>query len=121
MKSRASLQPLASLLLLGVVLGNDARATDQGQYTNVPDNIRAWFKSVRSSRGIPCCDIADGHRTDYDMRQSAYWVPIDGNWMQVPTEAVIANAENPTGDAVVWYSKYGDHVVIRCFVPGGGA
>ena len=64
--------------------------------------------------------MADGHRTDYDMRQDAYWVPIDGKWMPVPSEAVVPNADNPTGDAVVWYSKYGERVVIRCFVPGGG-
>jgi hypothetical protein len=34
---------------------------------------------------------------------------------------VLDTVGNPVGDAVVWYSIYGDHVVIRCFVPGSGA
>ncbi len=111
-----------SLLLMPMLFSSAAAlAYDNGQYTNVSPQVRAWFKSVRSSHGVPCCDIADGHRTDYDMRENAYWVPIDGNWMQVPNDAVVRNTDNPTGDAVVWYSKYGGHVVIRCFVPGGGA
>jgi hypothetical protein len=110
-----------ALLVPLLFIGFSAHAFDLGQYNNVPSNIRAWFKGVRSAQGIPCCDIADGHRTDYDMRQDSYWVPIDGKWTRGPGEAVLQNSGNPTGDAVVWYSDYGDHVVIRCVVPGGGA
>lgn len=80
--------------------------------------MREWFHNVRSANGIPCCDIADGHRTDFDMRQNLYWVPINGNWMRVPPDAVLKNAGNPTGGAVVWYSDYGGQIFIRCFVPG---
>jgi hypothetical protein len=98
-----------------------ALARDNGQFGNVPPEIRAWFKSVKSHAGVPCCDIADGHRTDYDMRESRYWVPINGDWMMVPPEAVVDDSGNPTGDAVVWYSESNGTVYIRCFVPGGGA
>ena len=98
-----------------------ALAHDNGQFGNVPPEIRAWFKSVKSHAGVPCCDIADGHRTDYDMRESKYWVPINGEWMMVPPEAVVEDLGNPTGDAVVWYSESSGSVYIRCFVPGGGA
>ena len=94
---------------------------DNGQFGDVPPEIRAWFKSVKSHTGVPCCDIADGHRTDYDMREGRYWVPINSKWMMVPPEAVVDDAGNPTGDAVVWYSESGSNVYIRCFVPGGGA
>ncbi len=97
-----------------------AVATDQGQYGNVPDNIRSWFKSVMSPKGVPCCDVADGHRTDYNMRADEYWVPIDGEWLPVPAEAIVYNAGNPVGEAVVWYTKYNGKAYIRCFVPGGG-
>ena len=96
-------------------------AHDNGQFGNVPPEVRAWFKGVKSPNGIPCCDIADGHRTDYDMRNNKYWVPIDGKWMIVPDEAVVNNDGNPTGDAVVWYTLYNGTIYIRCFVPGGGA
>ncbi|MGY4497359.1 hypothetical protein ACVWYH_001286 [Bradyrhizobium sp. GM24.11] len=46
-----------------------AFAFDNGQYDNVPPDIRAWFKSVIAPNGVPCCDISDGHRTDYDVSQ----------------------------------------------------
>ncbi len=110
----------AIFLLVAPVLARDAFAHDNGQFANVPEAIRTWFKNVKSPHGIPCCDIADGHRTEYDMRDNQYWVPINGNWMAVPAEAVVQNAGNPVGDAIVWYSTFGEHVVIRCFVPGSG-
>jgi hypothetical protein len=112
-------------------------ARDSGQWGDTPDNVRAWFKSVRSPSGVPCCDIADGHRTDYDVRRGpggdGYWIPIPDtppsreNWMQVPPEAVVYDAGNPVGEAIVWYVR-NDHtspnggggIYIRCFVPGGG-
>src|SRR3954451_19074317 len=97
-----------------------AVAFDQGQYSSVPDNVRAWFKSVRSPKGVPCCDVADGHRTDYDIRNDGYWVPIEGQWQVVPEEAVVHDAGNPVGEAIVWYTQYNGKTFIRCFVPGGG-
>jgi hypothetical protein len=106
---------------LSTLFLRQALARDNGQFGNVPPEIRAWFKSVKSHAGVPCCDIADGHRTDYDMRESRYWVPINGQWMMVPPEAVVDDSGNPTGDAVVWYSESNGTVYIRCFVPGGGA
>jgi len=96
-------------------------AHDNGQFGNVSPDVRAWFKGVKSPTGVPCCDIADGHRTDYDMRENSYWVPIEGKWMPVPAGAVVKDAGNPTGDAVVWYTTLNGSVYIRCFVPGGGA
>jgi hypothetical protein len=95
----------ALLLVLGafVLVSGTAHAVDRGQFENVPDDIRAWFKGVRSPAGIPCCDISDGHRTEYEVRAGAYWVPINGLWWQVPEKAIIRNAGNPLGEAVVWY------------------
>jgi hypothetical protein len=112
---------VAVLLIVAPILSTPALARDNGQFGNVSPEIRAWFKSVKSHAGVPCCDIADGHRTDYDMRESRYWVPINDEWMMVPPEAVVDDAGNPTGDAVVWYSESNGNVYIRCFVPGGGA
>lgn len=64
---------------------------------------------------------ADGHATDYDTRENKYWMPINGEWMVVPPEAVVSDEGNPTGDAVVWYTMHNGTAYIRCFVPGGGA
>ncbi len=113
------------LLMFGLRINHQlaprAYGKDLAQFENVPPHVRQWFKSVKSKMGVPCCDIADGHRTDFDIKGEHYWVPIDGNWMQVPPEAVVHNSGNPTGDAVVWYTKFPQSGVhIRCFVPGGG-
>src|SRR6202171_4792724 len=78
---------------------------------------RAWFKSVTAPNGVPCCDISDSHRTTYDVRQGAYWVPIDGEWMAVPERAVIRDRGNPVGEAVVWYVHHRGGIIISCFVP----
>lgn len=94
---------------------------DNGSHDDIPDNIRQWFKDVRSPHGVPCCDISDGHRTSYDIRSDGYWVPIEGEWLLVPPEAVVYNAGNPVGEAIVWYVKQGNSAYyIRCFVPGSG-
>jgi hypothetical protein len=94
-----------------------ALAVDHGQFENVPDDIRAWFKGVRSPAGVPCCDISDGHRTEYDVRAGAYWVPINGVWWRAPEKAIIRNAGNPVGEAVVWYVSLRGNIEISCFVP----
>src|ERR1700709_256760 len=82
---------LAHIALLAClsILATAAIAFDNGHYENVPADIRAWFKSVMAPNGVPCCDISDGHKTEYDVRQGAYWVPIEGEGMGVPARAVI--------------------------------
>lgn len=109
------LRSLAVLTMFG--LASAAYGVDRGQFGDVPDDIRAWFKSMRNSAGVPCCDVSDGHRTAYEVRDGAYWVPIDGTWWQVPEKAVIRNAGNPLGEAIVWYVNHGGSIVISCFVP----
>jgi hypothetical protein len=98
-KSKA--KPLITTLVFCAVSAT-AAAMDQGQFKNVPPQIREWFETRRSQEGIPCCSYADGHRTGYDMRQGQYWVPIEGEWYPVPPEALIKTA-NPVGEAIVWY------------------
>jgi len=98
-------------------LAGTASAFDHGQYNDVPADIRAWFKSVMAPNGVPCCDISDGHRTDYDVRAGTYWVPIEGQWMEVPERAVIRDRGNPVGQAVVWYVHHRGAIIISCFVP----
>ena len=66
-----------ALLTCLSALAGAALAFDNGQYENVPPDIRAWFKGVMAPNGVPCCDISDGHRTEYDVREGGYWVPID--------------------------------------------
>jgi hypothetical protein len=117
---------MAAFLFTFPVLAGDA-----GLPPDVPDSVRQWFRSQRSPGGGYCCDIADGHRTTWRAgKDGGYEVPIAGKWVPVPPEAVIRNAGNPVGEAVVWYviRDYTDpagadpgYVHIRCFVPGDGA
>ena len=105
------------MMVLGIGLATAAQADDRGQFDNVPDNIRSWFKAIVSPSGVPCCDISDGHRTEYDFREGAYWVPIEGQWLAVPERAIIRDRGNPVGEAVVWYVHHRGSIVISCFVP----
>jgi hypothetical protein len=109
----------ALLLAFGalVIASGTVRGVDRGQFKDVPDDIRAWFRGVRSPSGSVCCDISDGHRTIYDVRGGSYWVPIDGVWWRVPETAIVRNAGNPLGEAVVWYVSVRGNIEIRCFVP----
>jgi hypothetical protein len=107
-----------AVVLAGVpVLTSAAAAFDNGQYESVSPDIRAWFKGVTAPNGVPCCDIADGHRTEYDFREGGYWVPIEGQWMAVPERAIIRDRGNPVGQAVVWYVHHRGSIIISCFVP----
>jgi hypothetical protein len=110
------LAPIALLVCLSAMTGA-ALAFDNGQYENIPPDIRAWFKGVMAPNGVPCCDAADGHRTEYDFRDGAYWVPIEGQWMVVPDRAIIRDRGNPVGEAVVWYVHHRGSIIISCFVP----
>jgi hypothetical protein len=45
----------------------------------------------------------------------------NGLWWQVPEKAIIRNAGNPLGEAVVWYVSLRGNIEIRCFVPADAA
>ncbi len=134
----------AALLLFGVIwlLSNAANGRElyPGQYAQYSDQERAWFKSVRSPRGVPCCDIADGHVSTWKSggNESGYLVAIDNRdeqtgwtWVEVPLEAVVRDTVDPEHQTIVWYVEQEGYVdengdrhrkfYIRCFVPGSGA
>jgi hypothetical protein len=119
---------LLTLLVAGsAALPSAVQGLDDGRFDNVDPATRAWWKSVRSPHGVPCCDISDGHLTDWrGDADGTYWVPIADNWYQVPPEAIVYDAGNPYEKAVVWYVNQGvdengkPAIYIRCFVPTGG-
>jgi hypothetical protein len=92
-----------------------------GQY---PDNaLHKWFDSLASGKGL-CCSFADGQSVsdvDWDTQDGHYRVQLNGQWLVVPDDAVVTEA-NKFGPAVVWpYAGYGGVTLIRCFLPGSGA
>jgi len=124
---------VVAFMALGAVAPSHGRELYPGQYAQYSPEERAWFKGVRSPKGMLCCDVADGHRTTWRAGPDGYEVPIADDagtvhWRPVPPDALVENADNPTHDAIVWYRDYGpqfpddtERYLIRCFVPGNGA
>ena len=101
--------------------GAAARDVD-GRYANSP--LHGWFESLHSGKG-PCCSDADGTAlsdVDWEAKDGHYRVRIEGQWWDVPDEAVITEP-NRAGRTMVWpvYFRAVDtllRVEIRCFMPG---
>jgi hypothetical protein len=81
--------------------------------------LKSWYESLHSGNG-PCCDGSDAKRmddADWEAKDGHYRVRIDGEWVDVPTEAVVSGS-NLSGRTMVWpYYLYG-HPKARCFMPG---
>nr|WP_246801678.1 hypothetical protein [Bradyrhizobium genosp. L] len=107
---------LAVLLLIAPTQGTRARDPD-GRYANSP--LKQWFDGLRSGKG-PCCSDADGSAVsdvDWESKEGHYRVRLDGNWIDVPDEAVITEP-NRAGRTMVWPIHGYMGVTIRCFMPG---
>ena len=96
------------------LLTTAAMARDpDGRYANSP--LKQWFDSLKSGKGF-CCAEADGLDTEYEIRDSHYWVPVNGVWTEVPEDAVITEP-NKAGRPILWLDPLGN---ILCFIPGPG-
>jgi hypothetical protein len=112
------------LVLAGRILAPHAAAARDvdGRYANSP--LHDWFDNLHSSKG-PCCSDADGTAlsdVDWEAKDGHYRVRIEGQWWNVPDEAVIKEP-NRAGRTMVWpiyYRAIGTplRVDIRCFMPG---
>ena len=104
------------LLALASHLGH---ARDRGQYANSNPELKAWFDGLKSGKG-PCCSDADGTAvSDVDWQSGGghYRVRLDGEWVDVPDEAVITEP-NRVGRTMVWPIRGYLGLTIRCFMPG---
>jgi len=105
--------------LLLVLASQLALARDRGQFANSNPEIKAWFDTLRSGKG-PCCSDADGSAVsdvDWESGSGHYRVRIDGEWIDVPDEAVITGP-NRVGRTMVWPIRGYGGLTIRCFMPG---
>ena len=82
-----------------------------------------WFDGLHSGKG-PCCSDADGTAlsdVDWDAKDGHYRVRIEGQWWDVPDEAVITEP-NQAGVTMVWpvylRGPIRVHIEIRCFIVG---
>ena len=106
-------------LLLMVLASQLGHARDRGQFANSNPEIKAWFDTLRSGKG-PCCSDADGSAVsdvDWESGNGHYRVRIDGEWIDVPDEAVITEP-NRVGRTMVWPIRGYGGLTIRCFMPG---
>jgi len=106
---------IALVLALGMHWGH-ARDLD-GRYAASP--LKQWFDSLKSGKG-PCCSDADGSAVsdaDWESKDGHYRVRLDGEWIDVPDDAVITEP-NRAGRTMVWPMRGYQGLSIRCFMPG---
>jgi hypothetical protein len=63
--------------------------------------LNGWYASLHSGKG-PCCEGADAKRVDdvdWDTKDDHYRVRIDGEWVDVPKDAVV---DGPSRAAARW-------------------
>lgn len=115
---RLKLSLRRALLVAPLVLSaGSALGRDDGRYADSP--LKPWFDSLRSHLG-PCCSDADGFAVsdpDWESHDGHYRVRLDGQWVDVPDEAVITEP-NRAGRTMVWPVKTAFGISIRCFMPG---
>ena len=107
---------LAAMLTAAAAYPAHARDPD-GRYANSP--LKQWFDSLKSGKG-PCCSDADGTAVsdvDWESGNGHYRVRLDGDWVDVPDEAVITEP-NRVGRTMVWPIRGYGGLTIRCFMPG---
>ena len=106
------------LLIVPLVLSTqNALGRDDGRYKDSP--LKPWFDSLRSHLG-PCCSDADGvivADPDWESYQGHYRVRLEGQWIEVPDDAVITEP-NRAGRTMVWPVRTAFGISIRCFMPG---
>ena len=108
----------AALLVTLAAQASHARDPD-GRYAAQNPELHKWFESLRSGKG-PCCSDADGTAVsdvDWETANGHYRVRLDGEWIEVPDEAVITE---PIESAAPWSGQFTGYlgVSIRCFMPG---
>lgn len=111
---------LTSVLLLVALAAPVSNARDpDGRYAAQNPELHKWFETLRSAKG-PCCSDADGTAVadvDWETSNGHYRVRLDGEWIEVPDEAVITEP-NRIGRTMVWPIRGYLGISIRCFMPG---
>jgi hypothetical protein len=108
----------SALLIFAVVLSTFAFESAQAHDSGHPE-LNHWYESLHSGKG-PCCDGSDAKRVDdadWESKDGHYRVRIDGEWVDVPKEAVV-DGPNLAGRAMVWPYYQDGHPRPRCFMPG---
>jgi hypothetical protein len=97
--------------LTTIVIPGQLVARDNGRFANYQSRERQWLVLFF------CFSVQD---VDWDTQDGHYRVRIYGQWLVVPDDAVVTEA-NRFGPGVVWpYNDRYGNTQIRCFMPGAG-
>jgi hypothetical protein len=111
------IRPFLAIATL-LVVGQLAHARDpEGKYAKSP--LHGWFEQLASKKGR-CCSDADGMSlsdVDWKSNDGHYRVQINGEWVDVPDDAVVKEP-NRAGRTMVWPTWLDGHPQVRCFIPG---
>lgn len=102
----------AMMALTGLFLCGAAVAHDH----NHPA-LNDWFKSLHSKGGAWCCNGDDAEEAEWDTTGGRYRVRLEGQWIDVPDEAIV-EGPNRVGGARVWSMHQDGGPAVRCFLPG---
>ena len=108
---------IAAMIVLAALFTGNATARDDGRYAQSP--LKSWFDSLRSGKGL-CCSDADGSAVadvDWESKDGHYRVRLEGQWIDVPDDAVVT-VPNRAGRTMVWPVQGAGGISIRCFLPG---
>ena len=87
------------------MVGGNVGTSGFGSFANI-----IWSKNGHAD-GFAVAD------PDWESHNGRYRVRIDGQWIDVPDEAVITEP-NRAGRTMVWPVKTAFGISIRCFMPG---
>ena len=86
---------MAALALAAHITGltRGVHARDYGQYEDVPQHIRDWFKALKNPQsGRSCCDLTDCARTEARTHHNEWEARApDGSWITIPADSVVQN------------------------------
>lgn len=78
--------------------------------------LAPWFRGLRvPGTGTSCCSMADCRPAELRVVDGHYEVLIEGKWLPVPQDLILPDQQNPTGRAVVCWTRSAG---ILCFVRG---
>lgn len=101
-----------SLGILAALTLSSVRAHDHNH-----QELDGWFKSLHSRGGAWCCNGEDAEEAEWDTGTGKYRVFVEGQWIDVPADAVV-EGPNKVGGARVWLYYTNGRPNVRCFLPG---
>lgn len=108
----------APVFMVGLMVLSLARAGHTAPPPKSNPAFGEWFGSlIDPDTTVPCCSIADCRMVEHRIVQDHFEAEVEGRWVGIPEGKVLRRTDNPTGQAVLCWSKA---LGVLCFVPGVG-